>query len=207
MRFLNEKIKSEKAEIQIQEQISPVAKTQTPEQKSPKAEKVEESEKPKPNPAKHTTLKYWNTKDGSLKISTYTKEWDSALRKFIDIEKLDGTVVFSPKNNEPTKLMNLMKLLIDKKTLDTSMIVAFCYGEERNKIDINNLDKDKAKNLLKRVATLVSDLRKKISKAGINPDIILPFWLDERQENKIKLKVRYVLSLDERHDRYLEKKS
>jgi hypothetical protein len=116
-----------------------------------------------PDPKEHTTAKAWTLKNGTFCLSTETERND------------DGKVEFPmTQGGKPTKQMQLMRLLCYKhpKALAVAQVIEQVYPDELAQA---RCDAEALKAVLKKVRTLVSDIRnKKLAAAGINPGILSP---------------------------------
>jgi hypothetical protein len=156
------------------------------EEKTKQEERTKQEEtRTLPDPSQHTTAKVWMTKNSTYHISTKTNG------------QKDGQVDFTPnKNGEMTKQMQLMMLLVEKWPKGTNLagIVSACYSQERGKMPH---DVEFANKLLKRVRALVSDVRNKLEKTDINPDIITPLSVESVSETPVKLRVFMISKVEE----------
>jgi hypothetical protein len=141
----------------------------------------------RPDPKRHTTAKVWTTKDGSLWMSTKTNG------------RADGKVHFPLNDNgSPTYQMQFMRLICFRhpKPVLLKDVMREVYPEEFAMI---GRSPNGAKNLLRKVRSLVSDVRtKKFAKAGLNPDILPPLSFESSVETGISLQLAKLHRLDDK---------
>lgn len=134
-----------------------------------------------PDPKQHTTAKAWTLKSGSFCLSTETERND------------DGKVEFPMTlDGEPTKQMQLMRLLCYKhpKAITVAEVIEQVYPDELAQA---RCDAEALKAVLKKVRTLISDIRnKKLTAAGINPDILSPLDVESTGTAEITLNVAHL---------------
>jgi len=138
-----------------------------------------------PDPKQHTTAKAWTVKSKSFCLSTTTERKD------------DGKVDFSMVDGKPTKQMQLMRLLcfMHPKAVAVAKVIEQVYPEE-----LANARRDAAalKGLLKKIRSLISDIRnKKLGPAGINPEILPPLDIEITDATEITLNVAHLHKLDD----------
>lgn len=130
-----------------------------------------------PDPKQHTTAKAWTVKDGRFCLSTKTDG------------RRDGRAVFEPTNGKPTNQMQFMRLICFKhpNSLRIADILEQVYAEDTARA---RRDPPALARLLKRVRSLVSDIRnKKLIPAGINPGILPPLSADTTTGLEVTLRV------------------
>lgn len=138
-----------------------------------------------PDPKQHTTAKIWTVKSGAFCLSTTTERKD------------DGKVEFALVYGKPTKQMQLMRLIcfMHPKGIKVAKVIEQVYPEE---IAEARRDADLLKGLLKKIRSLISDIRnKKLSPAGINPDILPPLDIEITGNTKIGLHIAHLHKLDD----------
>lgn len=138
-----------------------------------------------PDPAKYTTAKVWTTKDGALHISTKTDG------------KPDGKADFKPDaEGKPTKQMQLMRLVVNKRPRPTPVfeIIDAAYWEDKAALRDNLED---ARKLIKKVTALVSAVRGKLERSGINPDVLSPLDFEATEDSGVSLRVAHMHKLDD----------
>ena len=135
-----------------------------------------------PDPKQFTVAKVWTREDGAYCLSTKTEG------------QRDGMVEFGP----TTKQMKLMMLLCYKypKGVSLSEIVDEVYSKEKKKLKDNP---EQAKKLLRRICSLVGDIRKgKLAPAGINPDIVSTLGNDTTYQDSVILQVAHLYRMDDK---------
>jgi len=141
-----------------------------------------------PPPQDHTTAKVWTTKDGSFWMSTKT-----------DGES-DGKVEFALREDgSPTYQAKFMRLICFKHPQPVTLREGMeqVYPEDFSEVSAG--DGEKLRNLLRKVRTLVSDIRtKKLAKANLNPDILPPLNIEASVESGISLRVAHLHRLDDK---------
>lgn len=139
-----------------------------------------------PDPEQNTTAKIWTTKDGTFCMSTKTDR------------ETDGTVQFQPRENgNPTYQIQFMRLICFHHPNPVLLkdVMREVYSEDYSVI---RKDPGAANNLLKKVRSLVSDIRtKKLNKAGINPDILPPFNVESSIDSGISLRLAHLHRMDD----------
>ena len=140
-----------------------------------------------PNPAKHTTAKVWTTKNGSLWMSTKTDQKD------------DGKVEFPlHEDGSPTYQMQFMHLLCfhHPKSVSLREAIEQVYPDD---VVMIGKDPEAVKNLLRKVRSIVSDVRtKKFGKAGLNPDILPSLSVESSIHTGISLQLAKLHRLDDK---------
>ena len=137
------------------------------------------------NPKKLTTAKIWTKKDGTFCLSTKTDNHS------------DGMAEFALSNvRKSTKQMRFVMIICHHwpKGVKVSEIVRGVYPEDTNGLRDNN---DKAKALLKKVRSLVSDVRKKLAHSGINPEIVSSLGMEATATDHVSLNVVHLHKVDE----------
>lgn len=143
--------------------------------------------RPWPNPEKHTTAKVWTVKEGSFRMSTKT---DS---------QHDGTVEFAPTDSgELTYQMRLMQLLCFQfpKPVSLAEVIQQVYPD-----DFATVSGDAAalSKTLRKVRTLVSDIRKKkLANANLNPDILPALSIEVSRDTGIALQLAHLHRMDDK---------
>ena len=131
-----------------------------------------------PDPKQNTIAKAWTLKTGAFCLSTETESKD------------DGKVEFPMTlDGRPTKQMQLMRLLCytHPKALTVAKVIEQVYPDELTQA---SRDAEALKAVLKKVRTLISDIRnKKLAAAGINPDILSPLDVEITGTAEIALNV------------------
>lgn len=152
------------------------------------AEEVEQTAiKEWPDPTEHTTAKVWTTKDRSFWMSTKT-----------DGEH-DGKVQFAMREDgSPTYQMQFMRLICFQhpKPVLLKDVMEQVYPN-----DFATMGKDQraATKLLRKVRSLVSDIRtKKFAKANLNRDILPPLSFESSVETGISLQLAKLHRLDDK---------
>ena len=142
----------------------------------------------RPDPKQHTTAKVWTTKDGSFWMSTKT-----------DGEP-DGRVEFALREDgAPTYQAKFMRLICFKYPQPVTLreVMEQVYPEDFSEVSAG--DGEKLRNLLRKVRTLVSDIRtKKLAKANLNPDILPPLSFESSVETGISLQLAKLHRLDDK---------
>jgi hypothetical protein len=139
----------------------------------------------RPNPKEHTTAKAWTVKSKSFCLSTATESKD------------DGKVEFPMVDGKPTKQMQLMRLVcfVHPQSVAVAKVIEQVYPEE---IADARGDAKVLKGLLKKIRSLISDIRnKKLTPAGINPDILPPLDVEITGTTEIALNVAHLHKLDD----------
>ncbi|MFC1551561.1 hypothetical protein ACFL6P_03240 [Candidatus Latescibacterota bacterium] len=142
--------------------------------------------KPIMDTSESTSLNYWTTNNGDIfKISTYSND------------KLNGDASFKLYHGKISKQRILMKLLLENRSATIGEIINYCYTIEKN--GLKSGSKQDAIKLLANVRSLVSDIRKKLSKNNICREIINPLRHNVDIDDKVFLKVKTVNNLDDKH--------
>jgi hypothetical protein len=138
-----------------------------------------------PDPKEHTTAKVWTRKDDTFCLSTKTEGGQ------------DGMVEFALQSGVMTKQAKLMYLVGDKWPNGVSVreIIPQVYSEEKNNIIENP---KLLPPLVKKIRSLVSDIRKKLDRAGINPDILPPLNMEATPNVTIRLNVAKLHKMEEK---------
>lgn len=142
----------------------------------------------RPSPSKHTTGKCWTRKNGVVCISTKT---DGVY---------DGQVEFAPTPaGELTYQMRFVQLMCFKfpEAATLAEVIEQVYPDEFAKV---RGDADALRKLLRKLRSLVSDVRnKKFGKANLNPDILPPLSVEASLQAGIRLRLAHLHQLDD-HD-------
>lgn len=140
-----------------------------------------------PEPQDHTVAKLWTRKDGVLCLSTKT---DSSH---------DGVVEFAPLvPGELTYQMRFMQFMsfTYPSTATLAQIIEQVYPNEYVEA---RRDPTTLKNTLRRLRSLVSDIRtKKLGKAGINPEILPSLNIEASIQTGIGLQLAKLHRLDDK---------
>lgn len=152
----------------------------------PSIVRVSAEEKPRPDPEKHTTGKYWTRKDGVIRISTKTDGVH------------DGEVDFAPTlGGELTFQMRFVQLMCFKfpGTATLAEVIEQVYPDELAEACG---DASALKKVLHKLRSLVSDVRnKKLNKAGLNPDILPPLNIEASLQTGIGFRLAHLHRLDD----------
>lgn len=137
-----------------------------------------------PDPKQHTTAKAWTTQSGAFCLNTETERND------------DGKVEFSMIDGKPTKQMQFMRVLcfMHPKAIVLAEVMQQVYPEEFASAGRKH---EALKALLKKVRTLISDIRKKLTRAGINPAILPPVDMESSDVTEVALNVAHLHKLDD----------
>jgi hypothetical protein len=141
----------------------------------------------RPNPLEHTTAKVWTVKEGAIRMSTKTHGHH------------DGTVEFAP--IRPGKLTNQMQFiqLVCFKFPDSATlaeVIAQVYPDDLAEV---KQDPEVLKKTLRKLRSLVSDIRKKkFEKANLNPDILPPLSIESSMDTGIGLRLAHLHRLDDK---------
>jgi len=139
----------------------------------------------RPDPKEHTTAKVWTLTNGAFCLSTETDRND------------DGKVEFQMMDGKPTKQMQLMRVVcfMHPKAVSVAKVIEQVYPEELAEARRNAAA---LKGLLKKIRSLISDIRnKKLATAGINPDILPPLDVEITGDTEILLNVAHLHKLDD----------
>ena len=132
-------------------------------------------------------LNYWTVNDGNvLKISAIQNG-----------HKL-GEVYFELSAGAMSKQRSLIQLLIEEREVTVHQIFDCCYAEDKKQLKNNTQD---AQKLIGRVRSLVSDIRKKLDKAGINKEILTPLAQNIDVKSTVALNVAAINPLDDKHEK------
>ncbi|MGE0769297.1 MAG: hypothetical protein AB7L90_22875 [Hyphomicrobiaceae bacterium] len=140
-----------------------------------------------PDPQEHTTGKYWTRQDGVICLSTKTDG------------NHDGTVEFAPTTSgELTFQMRFMQVMCFKfpNAITLAEIIEQVYPQ-----DYATARRDPAmlRRIVAKLRALVSDIRKrKIAKAGLNPDILPGLSVDAPMDAGIGLRLANLRRFDDR---------
>lgn len=149
--------------------------------------KEQSKQKKRPVPKEYTIAKIWTKEDGSFCLSTETNT------------KYDGKVEF-PLNNQrkATKQMQLMMLLCHNwpDGIHLSELIKEVYPDEMENLREKNLEK--AKDLLKKLRSLVSDTRKRMARCNINPNIISSLGIEANEQDSVTLYVKHLNNMDDK---------
>jgi len=136
-----------------------------------------------PDPKKHTVAKIWTTKNGLLHLKTETK---------------------GVKDGEVTLIGNKAKLLRllayrykEKDGVSLIELVNDVYASKMKAIGDGSLPKEVMKSLLANVRSLVTDFRKKLTKHGMNKEILSLFGRTEKGHAKTWLRVARLFDQDD----------
>jgi len=135
-----------------------------------------------PDPEEHTAMKVWTTRDGELRISTKTHG------------ERDGRVDFQ----RGSKQSVLVMLLAHKHARGASLKEALqtAYRDEFKK----NKDNPRAlKKLMAKLRALISDIRKKLERAGVNPDMLTPIDRDVSPDTRVRFRTAMIRNMDAVH--------
>lgn len=126
---------------------------------------------PHPSHGEHTTAKVWHTKNAALHISTKTNR------------KMDGRATFDLRSGKSTKQRSLVQLLAVRHPDGSTIreLAQSLYPQEQ--LDLKSVEK-----ITKRLCDVVSNVRKKLKAAGIDPEI-LPVL--SRAKTDYRTKVRF----------------
>jgi len=131
-------------------------------------------------------LNYWTTDNGNiLKVSIYTNGVK------------EGEASFHLYCNKFSKQRTLMEQLFITQKMTVSKIVNMCYKEEKKGLmqDGNNA----ASKLYGLVRALISGIRTKFNKCGINNEILTPLGQNVDAKSTVTLRVKCINSLDQKH--------
>ena len=138
------------------------------------------------DPSQNTRLNCWTTNNGDVfKISTVTNDEN------------EGEASFKLYCGKMSKERALMYKLIDDRKVTVEEIIHLCYPDEIYLLSGKHL-KELAK-LYTKVKALVHGIRKKLTKAGINNEIITPLGFNIFENDTVYLRVKYCNNLDEKH--------
>lgn len=140
-----------------------------------------------PKPDEHTTAKFWTRKNGVVCLSTKT---DS---------NHDGTVEFAPTVlGALTYQMRFMQLMCFKfpGAVTLAEVIEQVYPDDFAKAKQNP---DLLKSTLRKLRTLVSDIRnKKLAKAGLNPEILPSLSIEATMATGIVLRLAHLHRMDDK---------
>ncbi len=169
--------------------VRPIISGGSSQKKASDEEAERKVEKSWPDPEEHTVAKFWTREDGVFCFSTRTQGHE------------DGRVEFAPVNNKPTNQMQLMNVLLFKHPTEVSLatLIEQVYPESKEKV---RNDGAELARTLKNLRTLISDVRnKKMTPAGINPEILPSIDIETQRNATICLRLAHVRNLDDEDER------